>query len=60
MMSQNRQTEHDREVAEESYRSIADIRTQWVELRTILVGGYGQEQGVSEMVDQHPVTPAPS
>jgi uncharacterized membrane protein len=60
MMSQNRQTEHDREVAEEAYRSIADIRTQLVELRTILVGGYGQEQGVSEVVDQHPVTPAPS
>lgn len=48
LMAQNRQTEHDRISAEESYRSIADIRAQQVELRTLVVGLYGQKLGPSE------------
>lgn len=41
LMSQNRQTDHDRIAAEESYKSIADMRGQLVDLReqiTVLRG----------------------
>lgn len=37
LMAQNRQTDHDRISAEESYRSIADIRQQLVEVKNFLV-----------------------
>lgn len=56
LMAQNRQTEHDRISAEESYRSIADIRTQLVELRGMLVGGHGQESDLLQVGKQYPLS----
>lgn len=56
LMAQNRQTEHDRISAEESYRSIADIRTQLVEVRELLTGGYGQESELLRLGRQQPLS----